>query len=175
MCMLLQNFWCLMMRTSTKFARTRVRNFIIFLLNNSYHNSVTSRNQDKVVLIFLSHALNTTEKSLLSKGHNVTIPPKNINYADYMLPFEWQYSDVYSLDVSNSAKEFIKSRLRDSTFSSYMDTSKAFEKNLLKAEFDALKLLLKNKDIIVQKADKGHSEQKRWKAIWNYVWFSEGP
>ena len=52
-------------------------------------------------------------------------------------------------------KEFIKSRLRDSAFSSYKDTSKTFEKNLPKAEFDALKILLKNKDIIIQKADKG--------------------
>ena len=54
-------------------------------------------------------------------------------------------------------KEFIKSRLRDSVFSSYKDTGKTFEKNLPKAEFDALKILLKNKDIIVQKADKGNT------------------
>ena len=144
-------------------------------LNNSYHNSVTSHNPDKVIFNFSSHVLNTTEKSLLSKGLNFAIPPKNINYADYMIPFELLYRDVDSLEVSNLDKEFIKSRLRDSAFSSYKDTSKTFEKNLPKAEFDALKILLKNKDIIVQKADKGHSEQKRWKAIWNYVWFSEGP
>ena len=144
-------------------------------LNNSYHNSVTSHNPDKVIFNFSSHVLNTTEKSLLSKGLNFAIPPKNINYADYMIPFELLYRDVDSLEVSNLDKEFIKSRLRDSTFSSYMDTSKTFEKNLLKAEFEALKILLKNKDIILQKADKGHSEQKRRKSIWNYVWFSEGP
>ena len=144
-------------------------------LNNSYHNSVTSHNPDKVIFNFSSHVLNTTEKSLLSKGLNFAIPSKNINYADYMIPFELLYRDVDSLEVSNLDKEFIKSRLRDSTFSSYMDTSKTFEKNLLKAEFEALKILLKNKDIILQKADKGHSEQKRRKSIWNYVWFSEGP
>ena len=34
-------------------------------------------------------------------------------------------------------------------------TVKTLEKNLLKEEFDPLKTLLKNKDIIVQKADKG--------------------
>ena len=54
-------------------------------------------------------------------------------------------------------KEFIKSRLRDSAFSSYKDTGKTFEKNLPKAETDALKILLKNKDIIVQKTDKGNT------------------
>ena len=92
--MLLQNFWCPMVRTSTKFARTTVRNFTIFFLNNSYHNSVTSHNPDKVIFNFSSHVLNTTEKSLLSKGLNFTIPPKNINYADYMIPFELPYRNL---------------------------------------------------------------------------------
>ena len=71
-----------------------------------------------------------------------------------MIPFELLYRDVDSLEVSNLDKEFIKSRLRDSAFSSYKDTIKTFEKNLPKAEVDVLKILLKNKDITIQKADK---------------------
>ena len=90
-----------------------------------------------VVSCFLGHVLNTTEKSLLSKGLNFAISPKNINYAYYMLPFELLYREVDSLDVSNLDKEFIKSSIRDSAFSSYKDTSKAFEKNFPKVEFDA--------------------------------------
>ena len=74
-----------------------------------------------------------------------------------MLPFELLYRDVHSLEVSNLDKEFIKSRLRDSAFPSYKGTGKTFEKNLPKAEFDTLKILLKNKDNIVQKADKGNT------------------
>ena len=35
--------------------------------NNSYHNLVTSHDPDKVTFNFSGHALNTTEKSLLSK------------------------------------------------------------------------------------------------------------
>ena len=70
-------------------------------LNNSYHNSITSHDPDKVIFNFSGHALNTTEKSLLSKGLNLTIPPKNINYADYMLPFELLYRDVDFLEVAN--------------------------------------------------------------------------
>ena len=69
-------------------------------LNNSYHNSVTSLDSDKVIFIFLGHVLHTTEKSLLKKGLNFAIPTKNINYADYMLPFELLYRDVSSLEVS---------------------------------------------------------------------------
>ena len=80
-----------------------------------------------------------------------------MNYADFMLPFELLYRDVNSIEVSNLDKEFIKTRLRDSAFSSYKDTGKTLEKNLPKEEFDALKILLKNKDIIVQKADKGNT------------------
>ena len=64
-----------------------------------------------------------------------------------MIPFKLLYSDVDSLEVSNLDKDFIKSRLRD-TFSSYKDTGKIIEKNLTKEEFDALKILLKNKDIM---------------------------
>ena len=64
-----------------------------------------------------------------------------------MIPFKLLYSDVDSLEVSNLDKDFIKSRLRD-TFSSYKDTGKTIEKNLTKEEFDALKILLKNKDIM---------------------------
>ena len=139
---------------------THLRRFPVKLelfLNNTYHNSITSHDPDKVIFNFSGHVLNTTEKSLLSKGLNFAIPPKNINYADYMLPFELLYRDVDFLEVANLDKEFIKSRLRDSAFSSYKDTGKTFEKNFPKAEFDALKILLKNKDIIVQKANKGNT------------------
>ena len=36
-----------------------------------------------------------------------------------MLPFELLYRDVDCLEVANLDKEFIKSRLRDSAFSSF--------------------------------------------------------
>ena len=91
------------------------------------------------------------------KGLNFAIPPKNINYADFMLPLELLNRNVDSLEVSNLDKEFTKSMLRDSAFSSCKDTGKTLEKNLLKEEYDALKILFKNKDIIVQKADKGNT------------------
>ena len=121
-------------------------------LNKSYHNSVISHDPDKVIFNFSGHVLNTTAKSLLSKGLNFEIPPQNINYADCMLPFELLHRDVSNLD-----KEFIKSRLRDCAFSSYKDIGKSFEKNLHNVEFDALKTLLKNKDIKVQIEDKGNA------------------
>ena len=74
-----------------------------------------------------------------------------------MIPFELLYRDVDSSEVFNLDKEFIKSRFRYSAFSSDKDTSRTFEKNLPKVEFDVSKVLLKNKDIIIQKADKGNT------------------
>ena len=140
-----------MIRTSTKFARPRVRNFTIFfwitLIITRQHLSIQIR--WFLIFNFSSHVLNTTEKSLLSKGLDFAIPRKNINYADCMIPFELLYRDVDSLDVSNLDKQ-----LRHSAFLSYKSTSKSFEKNLPKAEFDALKILFKNWYIIIQKAVK---------------------
>ena len=50
--------------------------------NNFYYNMVTFHDPDEVIFNFLGHVFNTTEESLLSKGLNFTVPPKNINYAD---------------------------------------------------------------------------------------------
>ena len=46
---------------------------------------------------FSSHVLTDQDKSFLSKGLNFAIPAKDINYADYMLPFELFYRDINSL------------------------------------------------------------------------------
>ena len=118
MCTLLQKFYCEMIRTSPKFARCRVRNFIIFFLITLII-TLTFHDPDKVIFNFFGHVLNSTKKSLLIKGLNFTIPPKNINYADFMIPFELLYSDANSLDVFNLNKEFTKSMLKESPFSSY--------------------------------------------------------
>ena len=77
-----------------------------------------------------------------------------------MLPFELLHRDVDSLEVSNLDKEFIKCRLRDLALSSYKDNSKTLQKNLPKEKFDALKIFLKNKDTIVQKAGKANTVAK---------------
>ena len=50
--------------------------------NNSYFESVTSHDPDKALFNFSSSQLFEHEKSLLSKGLNFAISPKNLNYAD---------------------------------------------------------------------------------------------
>ena len=90
----------------------------------SYHNSVIFPDPDKVIFNFPNHALNTTEKFLSSKAFHFVISLKNINYLDFILPFELLYRDVDSLYISDMDIEFTKSRLKDSAFSSYKVTGK---------------------------------------------------
>ena len=122
-------------KSNSKIGKNQDKKLHNLYLNNSHHNSFTSHNPDKVIFIFSDDVLNTTEKSLLSKGLNFTIPPKNINYADFMLHFELLYRDVSSLEVSIFDKEFIKSRLRGSTFHHMRTLIKLLRKTCSKRNF----------------------------------------
>ena len=66
------------------------------------------------------------------------------------------FRDINNLEVSNLNKECVKSRLRDSANTSFKQVSKISEKNLSKEEVKALNNLVRNKDIVIQKADKGN-------------------
>ena len=69
------------------------------------------------------------------------------------------FADLCCLEgISCFDLDCVKARLRDSTLSSYKEASKYMKKNLLKAEFDALKSLIRNKELIIQKANKGNIE-----------------
>ena len=59
--------------------------------------------------------------------------------------------------MPNEEKEFIKSRLKDSTLTSFRSYNYNSEINLTKSEELALSNLSSNKNIIIQKSDKGNS------------------
>ena len=123
--------------------------------DNSYYESVTSHDPEKILFNFSNHSLTENEKSLLSRGLNFAIPPKNIDYANYLLPFELLVRDIDFCEIPSFDKEFIRSRLRDCAITSFRDSGKINENNLSKKEHLALKSLIKNRDLIIQKADKG--------------------
>ena len=75
--------------------------------NNSYFDSVTLHDPDKVLFNFSSYQLSEHEKSLLSKGSNFAISPKNMNYAGYMLPFELLFRDIDLLGIPRTDRDFI--------------------------------------------------------------------
>ena len=106
---------------------------------------------------YSSHVLTENEKSLLCKGLNFAIPPKTLEYADYLLPFELLYCDIQNLDITNEKKEVLKTRIKDCAFSSfYSYIENGAPLNLPSEEFAALKPLWKNKNLFIQKLDKGN-------------------
>ena len=76
-----------------------------------FENSHTSHNPDKVIFNYSSHVLTDSEKSLLCRGLNFAIPPKTLEYADYLLPFELLHRNIHNLDITNEKKEVLKTRI----------------------------------------------------------------
>ena len=100
--------------------------------------------------------MNDHEKSVLCKGLNFTIPPKATEYSEFLLPFEMLFREINSFDIGDFNKEFVKSRLRDSAYSSFKQVSRISNKNLSREQPKTLNNLVKNKDLVIQKADKGN-------------------
>ena len=74
---------------------------------------------EQVIHNFSSYQLSDVEKSLLAKGLNFSIPPKNLNFADYMLPFETLYKDAKTCDVSARKLDLLKIDLKKIAFGSF--------------------------------------------------------
>ena len=120
-------------------------------------NSHPCQDLDKVIFNFSSYNLNNHEKSVLCKGLNFAIPPKAIEYSEFLLAFEMLFREITSFYIGNFNKECVKSRLRDSAYSSFKQTSKISEKNLSREEVKALNNLVKNKDLLIQEVGKGNN------------------
>ena len=61
------------------------------------------------------------------------------------------------MDIGNFNKECVKSRLRDSAYLSFKQVSKISDKNHSREEVKALNNLVENKDLVIEKADKGNN------------------
>ena len=77
-----------------------------------------SHDPDKVIYNFSEHNLTESEKSVLRKGLKFTIPSK-LEYADFMLPCELFFRDMTSNDLSIPQAKAIKSKILDTSFSSF--------------------------------------------------------
>ena len=119
--------------------------------------SETSHNPEKVNFNFSSHELSDDEKVLLCKGLNFSISPKRLDHADHFLPFELLLKDINKNEMPNEDRQFIKTRLKDPAFTSFWSHDCNSEINLSKNERLALNNLRNNKNIIIQKSDKGNS------------------
>ena len=74
-----------------------------------------------------------------------------------LLPFELLFRDIDLLDIPRTDRNFIQDRLRDCALTSYRDVGKKIDRSLSKEEHFALKNLVKSKDLVIQKADKGNT------------------
>ena len=87
------------------------------LFDLGFENSQTSHEHDKVIFNYSSHVLTKSEKNLVCKGLNFAIPPKTLEYVDYLLPFELLYHNIHNLDITNEKKEVLKTRIKNCAFS----------------------------------------------------------
>ena len=141
----------------SKVKETQDKKLCNLLLKNIGKNSDTCQDPDKVIFNFSSYNLNDHEKLVLCKGLNFTIPPKAIEYSEFLLPFEMLFREITSLDIGNFKKECVKCRFQDSAYWSFKQVSKIFDKNLSREEVKVLNNLVKNKDLVIQKAGKGNN------------------
>ena len=103
--------------------------------------------------------MSSSDKDLLCKGLRFAIPPKQIDYSKFMTKFELLYRSTLDLSMTTEEKDRFKTKLKDialSSFKLFSDSCK-FENNLSAEEINLLKALMRNKDIIIQKADKGNT------------------
>ena len=119
----------------------------------------TSSHDPEVIFNFSSYKLSSSDKDLLSKGLCFTIRPKQIDYSNFMTKFELLYRSTLDLSMTTEEKDRFRTKLKDialSSFKLFSDSCK-FENNLSAEEINLLKALMRNKDIIIQKADKGNT------------------
>ena len=84
------------------------------------------------------------------------LPSKQLNFANYLVYFEWFYKDIRNLEtLSNKDLDFVKAKTKETALSSFRQCNKSPQQNLSKKELAALTSLSKNKDIVIQKSDKG--------------------
>ena len=129
------------------------------LFNLGSRSAAESNDPEKVIFNFSSRQLSNAEKSLLTKGLNLSIPPKKLNYGDFLMPFESLFNQLIKgqRNVSNTQTDPVSAAIKNAAFECLHTYDPKTEQNLSKEEFEALKSLLREEDIIIQKSDKGNS------------------
>ena len=129
------------------------------LVNIGLHSASESNDPEKVIFNFSSRVLSKGEKSLLVKGLNLSIPPKKLNYSDFLLPFKrlFQQMDKDCSEQTNTRLDPVGATLKNAALDCFHAYDPKLEQNLTPDEFEGLKSLLQDENIIIQKSDKGNS------------------
>ena len=75
-------------------------------------------NPNKIIHSFSSYQLSEIEKSLLCKGLNFALPPKQIKFEYYLLRFELIFRNIYNENQRNESFLHLKIRVKDVGLSS---------------------------------------------------------
>ena len=98
------------------------------------------------------------EKSLLVKGLSFSLPPKELSYSDYLVIFELFYRSIDNLKIlSGDNLDYMKTKIEDLALKSFRNYNASIRQHLSNEEFEVLKNLSANCNLIIQKADKGSS------------------
>ena len=125
------------------------------LLALTKHIKNVGHDPKTVIFNFSKYKLTKQEVSLLSKGLQFAISLTEIEYTDFVLPFELLYRNIKSEEVPIKNLKILKNKLLDTPTSSCAKIkSCSINSNLSIDEAKALKNVTKQKDIIIQKADK---------------------
>ena len=99
------------------------------LINLGFTNANECNDPEKVIFNYSSRVLTVAEKTLLAKGLNLSIPPKHLNYADSLLPFELLYRDIINSDHEFSdSKEPFEAGLRNYVYEFFKNYNAKHEK-----------------------------------------------
>ena len=130
------------------------------LFNLGLRTATETNDPTKVIFNFSNRELTDSEKKLLVKGLNLSIPPKSLNYADFLAPFEFLYTKLLKAHpngIDNSTADPLRAAIKDSAFECFHSYDPKVEQNLTKDKYNSLKVLLKDENIIIQKSDKANS------------------
>ena len=94
------------------------------------------------------------EKSLLVKGLSFVL---QLSYSDYFINFELFYRSIDNLKtLYGDNLDFIKTKNKDTALMSFRNYNANVRQHLSNEEFEALKTLQKNCNLVIQKADKAN-------------------
>ena len=95
--------------------------------------STVSHDPKIVIFNFSKYNLTKQEKSLLSKGLQFAISLTEIEYPDFILPFELIYRDIRSEEVPSENHNNLKNKLLDTATSPYTKIKNCRKKSNLRA------------------------------------------
>ena len=89
---------------------------------------------------------------------NFCLPPKQLNHSDYLVHFQLFHRDIHNLEIlANEDLDFVKKNPKETALSSFKQYNENSQQSLSKEELIVLTNLSRNKDIVIQRSDKGNS------------------